>query len=111
MTTSMTEKVLLQRASAVKFVLGLLLLTAAFFMPAFGALFPAKVAMLGLAAIGAVAGGMVTLGFSLADLAESKGHPREYGLLVGLGLIGLIWAVLLPDRNRDREWIKPNLTW
>jgi hypothetical protein len=95
MSTTATEKALLRRTSAAKFSL----------------LFPGQVLLLGLLAFASALGGLVTLGLSLADLAESKGQPREYGLLIGLGVIGLIWAVVLPDRNIEREWTKPTLQW
>jgi len=55
--------------------------------------------------------GIISMGFGMADLAESKGHSRNNGWWVLLFLIGLLIVVLLPDRYRYVDASEVNPYW
>lgn len=56
--------------------------------------------ILALAALVLKVLGLGATGISLADLAESKGHSRWWGLLFLLPVLGWIVVVALSDRNQ-----------
>lgn len=112
MTTSQTEKQLLQRSACRRFLIGLALFILPILIAAPLAMaYPAHASPFMLGALVARILGVAAWGLCLADLAESKGHSRTYGFLVLLGFIGLLWAVLLRDKNTGDGPVVRSYAW